>query len=54
MSEGTLQKLTQLAEDMSTPVRKVSPMQVAAQLLEEAVGQVRVKSKVTGREQLVV
>src|SRR5437899_10024165 len=38
MSEATLQKLTQLAEDMSTPERKVSPMQAAAQLLEEAVG----------------
>src|SRR5437764_6934509 len=37
MSEATAQKLAQLAEAMSTPERKVSPMQVAAQLLEEAV-----------------
>src|SRR5712692_783348 len=41
MSEATLQNLTQLAENLSTPERKVSPMQVAAQLLEEALGQVR-------------
>jgi hypothetical protein len=38
MSDATLRRLTQLAEDMSTMERKVSPMQVAAQLLEEAVG----------------
>jgi hypothetical protein len=44
MSEATFQKLTQLAENISTPERKVSPMQVAAQLLEEAVGQVRVQT----------
>jgi hypothetical protein len=43
MSAATLHKLIQLAEDMSTPGRKVSPMQVAAQLLEEAVRQVGAK-----------
>jgi hypothetical protein len=36
MSNGTLRRLAQLAETMSTAERKVSPMQVAAQLLEEA------------------
>lgn len=40
MSEATLARLTELAEEMSTAERKVSPMQVAAQLLEEAVGRV--------------
>ena len=37
MSAATLRKLTELAQTMSTAERKVSPMQVAAQLLEEAV-----------------
>jgi hypothetical protein len=37
MSEATAEKLAQLAEALSTAERKVSPMQVAAQLLEEAV-----------------
>jgi hypothetical protein len=37
MSKGTAQKLAQIAEAMSTPERKISPMQVAAHLLEEAV-----------------
>jgi hypothetical protein len=37
MSKATEQKLAHLAERASTPQRKVSPMQVAAQLLEEAV-----------------
>jgi hypothetical protein len=39
MSEATAQKLARLAEQASTPQRRVSPMQVAAQLLEEAVAQ---------------
>lgn len=37
MSEATAEKLAQLAEVLSTAERKVSPMQVAAQLLEQAV-----------------
>jgi len=37
MSEETAQRLARLAELASTPDRRVSPMQVAAQLLEEAV-----------------
>jgi hypothetical protein len=37
MSEATAEKLAQIAETLSTPERKVSPMQVAAHLLEEAV-----------------
>ena len=37
MSRGTQTKLHRLARQMSTDERKVSPMQVAAQLLEEAV-----------------
>ena len=36
MSEATRQRLTRLAEQSSTTGRKVSPMQIAAQLLEEA------------------
>ena len=36
MSETTFQRLTKLAEMASEGDRKVSPMQVAAQLLEEA------------------
>ena len=44
MSDATLNRLTQLAEDMSTTARKVSPMQVAAQLLEEAIGRVSVQA----------
>jgi hypothetical protein len=37
VSGETMRKLVQLAELASTPERRVSPMQVAAQLLEEAV-----------------
>lgn len=44
MSEETATKLAVIAEAMSTPQRKVSPMQVAAQLLEEAVVRVHVKA----------
>src|SRR5260370_36402231 len=39
MSEATVEKLARLAERASTAQRRVSPMQVAAQLLEEAVAQ---------------
>jgi hypothetical protein len=38
MSEKTLRTLRELAEEASTKQRKVSPMQVAARILEEAVG----------------
>ena len=37
MSAATRRKLRRLAKQMSTTKRRVSPMQVAAQLLEEAV-----------------
>ncbi len=37
MSESTKQRLAELARRMSTAERQVSPMQVAAQLLEDAV-----------------
>ena len=37
MSEATERKLASLAERASTPERKVSPMQMAAHLLEEAI-----------------
>ena len=37
MSKATAHKLADIAEAMTTPQRRVSPMQVAAQLLEEAV-----------------
>ena len=36
MTKETLRKLEELAERISTPKRKVSPMQVAAQLLEDS------------------
>ena len=44
MSHETVSKLEAIAEAMSTPQRKVSPMQVAAQLLEEAVCRVQAKT----------
>ena len=44
MSETTIRVLATIAESVSTPQRKVSPMQVAAQLLEEAVSGVRGES----------
>lgn len=37
MSEATHSQLRELAERISTPERRVSPMQVAAQLLEESI-----------------
>ena len=40
MSEETLERLTQLAESISIEERKVSPMQVAAQLLEDSLDRV--------------
>jgi hypothetical protein len=36
MSAATVERLSQMAEQMSTPERRISPMQVAAQLLQEA------------------
>jgi hypothetical protein len=36
MSDATRQRLTRLAEQSSTGGRKVSPMQIAARILEEA------------------
>lgn len=45
MSEATRRRLVEIAEAISTPQRQVSPMQVAAQLLEEAVGRVPVKTE---------
>ena len=44
MSEATQRRLAEIAAAMSTPERRVSPMQVAAQLLEEAVGRVETKT----------
>jgi hypothetical protein len=40
MSQETLERLTQLAASISTAERRVSPMQVAAQLLEESLNRV--------------
>jgi hypothetical protein len=40
MSAATAEKLAAIAKALSTPRRKVSAMQVAAQLLEEAIGRV--------------
>jgi len=39
MTEATFRKLARLAEQASAEGRKVSPMQMAAQLLEEAVAE---------------
>jgi hypothetical protein len=50
MSRATVQQLTRLASEMSTEQRQVSPMQVAAQLLEEALGRVDGKWDVPGKE----
>ena len=36
MSDATRQRLARLAEQISTDGRKVSPMQIAAQILEDA------------------
>jgi hypothetical protein len=36
MSEATARRLSRLAEEASTPSRKISPMQLAAQILEDA------------------
>jgi hypothetical protein len=41
MSKATRRRLADIAKAMSTPERQVSPMQVAAQLLEEAVKRVQ-------------
>src|SRR5579864_3946966 len=38
MSEETVRRLAAIAQEVSTAERRVSPMQVAAQLLEQAVG----------------
>ncbi len=46
MSQATRQRLAVIAEAMSTPQRQVSPMQVAAQLLEEAVSRVPLQGEV--------
>jgi len=50
MSEATRRRLVEIAEAMSTPERQVSPMQVAAQLLEEAVGRVPVATETRCQE----
>ena len=44
MSDATFQKLAQLAKQMSTPEGKISPMQVAAQILEEAIASMTLKT----------
>lgn len=41
MSEATVGELSRMAEEMSTAERRISPMQVAAQLLEEALRRVQ-------------
>ena len=39
MSEETKERLASLAEKMSSDGRRISPMQVAAQLLEESIAE---------------
>ena len=43
MSDATKQRLKLLAEQISTDSRKISPMQVAAQILEDAVATMPVR-----------
>jgi hypothetical protein len=50
MTDATHRRLTQIAEQLSTPERRVSPMQVAAQLLEEAVARVPINAEVNNKE----
>lgn len=45
MTEDTRQRLTKLAEQLSDQTRKITPMQLAAQLLEDAVAQLEATSK---------
>jgi len=40
MSEATKERLTRLAEQVSTNGRKISPMQMAAQILEDALASI--------------
>ncbi len=40
MSEATLERLEELAQSVSSAQRRVSPMQVAAQLLEQSIERV--------------
>jgi hypothetical protein len=43
MSDATRQRLALLAEQSSTEGRKVSPMQIAAQILEDALNGIPVQ-----------
>jgi hypothetical protein len=45
MSDATQERLTLLAKQASTASRKVSPMQIAAQILEDAVAGIPVGSR---------
>src|SRR2546426_2535646 len=50
MSQKTARKLARIAKALSTSQRQVSPMQVAAQLLQEAVTRVHTKNGAAGRK----
>lgn len=50
MSQNTHRRLVDMARQLSTPDRQVSPMQVAAQLLEMALSKIAVKGDVTFEE----
>ena len=50
LSKATAAKLAQMAKAMSTPERKISPMQLAAHLVEEAVARLQVNSEGRGEE----
>lgn len=52
MSEATIEQLTRMAEEMSTSQRRISPMQLAAHLLEEALQRVRAQSQTNGEDPL--
>ena len=45
VSEETMAHLAQIAESISTRDRRISPMQVAAQLLEESLNRISSKEK---------
>jgi len=50
MREETANKLAEIADALSTSERRISPMQVAAHLLEEAVGGLRIATEGTHEE----
>lgn len=48
ISDDTMARLTQIAESVSTRERRISPMQVAAQILEEGLDRISCQEKRPG------